>query len=125
MDRVLKSAIQQHQYNFFHFFLQAFINNFQAAKEAVTEATVQAAEKAATGVKELAQRCSRMALDVNIKAPVVIVPQSAVSTNVLVADFGRITVRNKFFIAKTKLRCALPPVVDSMTVNLSELKLYR
>ncbi|XP_019410461.1 PREDICTED: vacuolar protein sorting-associated protein 13A isoform X1 [Crocodylus porosus] len=103
----------------------AFINNFQAAKEAVTEATVQAAEKAATGVKELAQRCSRMALDVNIKAPVVIVPQSAVSTNVLVADFGRITIKNKFFIAKTKARCALPPVVDSMTVNLSELKLYR
>uniref|UniRef100_A0A8C0C300 Vacuolar protein sorting 13 homolog A n=1 Tax=Buteo japonicus TaxID=224669 RepID=A0A8C0C300_9AVES len=103
----------------------AFINNFQAAKEALTEATVQAAEKAATGVKELAERSSRLALDINIKAPVVIVPQSAMSANVLVADLGLITVKNQFFIAKTKTRYNLPPVVDSMTVKLSELKLYR
>ncbi|XP_071436909.1 intermembrane lipid transfer protein VPS13A isoform X1 [Pithys albifrons albifrons] len=100
----------------------AFINNFQAAKEALTEATVQAAEKAATGVKE---RSSRLALDINIKAPVVIVPQSAMSENVLVADLGLITVKNKFFIAKTRTRYNLPPVIDSMTVKLSELKLYR
>ncbi|XP_032062498.1 vacuolar protein sorting-associated protein 13A isoform X2 [Aythya fuligula] len=103
----------------------AFINNFQAAKEALTEATVQAAEKAATGVKELAERSSRLALDINIKAPVVIIPQSAVSANVLVADLGLITVKNQFFIAKSKSWYNLPPVVDSMTVNLSELKLYR
>ncbi|XP_062455224.1 intermembrane lipid transfer protein VPS13A isoform X2 [Rhea pennata] len=103
----------------------AFINNFQAAKEAVTEVTVQAAEKAATGVKELAERSSRLSLDINIKAPVVIVPQSAMSANVLVADLGLITVKNQFFIAKTKTRYTLPPVIDSMTVKLSELKIYR
>ncbi|NXV08404.1 VP13A protein, partial [Cettia cetti] len=103
----------------------AFINNFQAAKEALTEATVRTAEKAATGVKELAERSSRLALDINIKAPVVIIPQSAMSANVLVADLGLITVKNQFFIAKTKARCSLPPVIDSMTVKLSELKLYR
>uniref|UniRef100_A0A8D2N8S8 Vacuolar protein sorting 13 homolog A n=1 Tax=Zonotrichia albicollis TaxID=44394 RepID=A0A8D2N8S8_ZONAL len=103
----------------------AFINNFQAAKEALTEATVRTAEKAATGVKGLAERSSRLALDINIKAPVVIIPQSAMSANVLVADLGLITVKNQFFIAKTKIRCTLPPVIDSMTVKLSELKLYR
>ncbi|XP_029472303.1 vacuolar protein sorting-associated protein 13A isoform X2 [Rhinatrema bivittatum] len=103
----------------------AFVNNFQAAKEALTEATVLAAEKAATGVIELAQRSFRMALDINVKAPVVIMPQSAKSSKVLVADFGLITVKNQFFIIETKVRCSLPPVIDSMTVNLSELKLYR
>lgn len=66
-----------------------------------------------------------MALDIDIKAPVVIVPQSAVSANVLVADLGLITVKNQFFIAKSKSWYNLPPVVDSITVNLSELKLYR
>uniref|UniRef100_A0A803VTA7 Vacuolar protein sorting 13 homolog A n=1 Tax=Ficedula albicollis TaxID=59894 RepID=A0A803VTA7_FICAL len=101
----------------------AFINNFQAAKEALTEATVRTAEKAATGVKGLAERSSRSALDINIKAPVVIIPQSAMSANVLVADLGLITVKNQFFIAKTKTRCSVPPVIDSMTVKLSELKL--
>ncbi|KAI1239929.1 hypothetical protein IHE44_0011368 [Lamprotornis superbus] len=103
----------------------AFINNFQAAKEALTEATVRTAEKAATGVKGLAERSSRLALDINIKAPVVIIPQSAMSANVLVADLGLITVKNQFFTAKTKTRCSVPPVIDSMTVKLSELKLYR
>ncbi|KAJ7410930.1 hypothetical protein BTVI_51740 [Pitangus sulphuratus] len=100
----------------------AFINNFQAAKEALTEATVQAAEKAATGVKE---RSSRLALDINIKAPLVIIPQSAMSENVLVADLGLITVKNQFFIAKTRVWYNLPPVIDSIAVKLSELKLYR
>uniref|UniRef100_A0A6J0T466 Intermembrane lipid transfer protein VPS13A isoform X2 n=1 Tax=Pogona vitticeps TaxID=103695 RepID=A0A6J0T466_9SAUR len=103
----------------------AFVNNFQTAKEAITEATVQAAEKAATGVKELAQQSSRMALDINIKAPVVIIPQSAISTDVLVADFGLITVKNEFLLVKTKLRYNVPPILDSMHVKLSELKLYR
>ena len=51
---------------------------------------------AATGVKELAQRSSRMALDVHIKAPVVVIPQSPVSENVFVADFGLITMKNTF-----------------------------
>uniref|UniRef100_A0A8C3VG41 Vacuolar protein sorting 13 homolog A n=1 Tax=Catharus ustulatus TaxID=91951 RepID=A0A8C3VG41_CATUS len=97
----------------------AFINNFQAAKEALTEATVRTAEKAATGVKGLAERSSRLALDINIKAPVVIIPQSAMSANVLVADLGLITVKNQFFIAKTKTRCSVPPVIDSMTVKLT------
>uniref|UniRef100_A0A8D2LEQ8 Vacuolar protein sorting 13 homolog A n=1 Tax=Varanus komodoensis TaxID=61221 RepID=A0A8D2LEQ8_VARKO len=92
----------------------AFVNNFQTAKEAITEATVQAAEKAASGVKELAQQSSRMALDVNIKAPVVIIPQSAISTDVLVADFGLITIKNEFLLVKTKLRSNIPPILDSI-----------
>lgn len=104
---------------------QAFVNNFQTAKEAVTEATVQAAEKAASDVMEFVQQSSRMALDINIKAPVVIIPQSATSTDVLVADFGLITIKNEFLLVKTKARFNLPPVLDVIHVNLSELKLFR
>ncbi|XP_068092806.1 intermembrane lipid transfer protein VPS13A [Hyperolius riggenbachi] len=103
----------------------AFINNFQAAKEALTDATVHAAEKAASGVKELAQQSFRLALDINIKAPVVIVPQSSTSSNVLVADLGHINVKNQFSLVAPKLRSNLPPVIDCMTVKLSDLKLYR
>ncbi|KAM3940361.1 intermembrane lipid transfer protein VPS13A [Leptodactylus fuscus] len=105
--------------------LLAFVNNFQAAKEALTEATVHAAEKAASGVKELAQHSFRLALDINIKAPVVIVPQSSTSTNVLVADLGLINIKNNFSIVTPKLRSNLPPVIDCMIVKLSDLKLYR
>ncbi|KAE8633133.1 hypothetical protein XENTR_v10001793 [Xenopus tropicalis] len=103
----------------------AFINNFQATKQALAEATVHAAEKAASGVKELAQHSFRLALDIHVKAPVVIVPQSSKSSQVLVADLGLITVNNKFSIVIPKSHSNLPPVIDSMMINLSELKMYR
>ncbi|XP_053322855.1 intermembrane lipid transfer protein VPS13A isoform X2 [Spea bombifrons] len=102
-----------------------FVNRFQTARDALAEATAHAAEKAATGVKELAQHSYRLALDVNIKAPVVIIPQSSTSSDILVADLGLITIKNQFFIVTTKSRCSLPPVIDSMAVKLSELNLYR
>ncbi|XP_058421598.1 intermembrane lipid transfer protein VPS13A isoform X1 [Diceros bicornis minor] len=108
----------------FLYSILAFIDNFQAAKQALAEATVQAAGMAATGVKELAQRSSRMALDVNIKAPVVVIPQSPVSENVFVADFGLITMTNTFHII-TESQSNPPPIIDLITIKLSEMRLYR
>ncbi|XP_043819430.1 vacuolar protein sorting-associated protein 13A isoform X1 [Dromiciops gliroides] len=107
----------------FLYSVMAFINNFQRAKEALTEATVQATGIAG-GVKELAKRSSRMALDIHIKAPVVVIPQSSASENVLVADFGLITMKNKFYMV-SKSQYNPPPVIDDITVKLSEMKLYR
>ncbi|XP_041042655.1 vacuolar protein sorting-associated protein 13A isoform X2 [Carcharodon carcharias] len=101
--------------------LLAFLNIFQAAREAVTEATVQAA----SGVKDLAERSTRMALNIHINAPVVVVPQSSVSKNVVVADFGVIVVQNNFSMIKQKDSNNVPPIIDSMNVSLRELKLYR
>uniref|UniRef100_A0A673UTW3 Vacuolar protein sorting 13 homolog A n=1 Tax=Suricata suricatta TaxID=37032 RepID=A0A673UTW3_SURSU len=108
----------------FLYSILAFIDNFQAAKQALAEATVQAAGMAATGVKELAQKSSRMALDVNIKAPVVVIPQSPVSENVFVADFGLITMRNTFHII-TESESSAPPIIDLITIRLSEMRLFR
>ncbi|KAI5278319.1 Vacuolar Protein Sorting-Associated Protein 13A [Manis pentadactyla] len=108
----------------FLYSIMAFIDNFQAAKQALAEATVQAAGMAATGVKELAQRSSRMALDVNIKAPVVVIPQSPVSENVFVADFGLITMTNTFHMI-TESQSNPPPIIDLITIKLSEMRLYR
>ncbi|XP_048449432.1 vacuolar protein sorting-associated protein 13A [Rhincodon typus] len=98
----------------------AFLNVFQAAREAVTEATVQAA----SGVKDLAERSTRMQLDIHINAPVVVVPQSPVSKNVVVADFGFVIIQNSFSMIKQKGSTDLPPIIDSMKVSLRELKLY-
>uniref|UniRef100_A0A452VEA7 Vacuolar protein sorting 13 homolog A n=1 Tax=Ursus maritimus TaxID=29073 RepID=A0A452VEA7_URSMA len=92
----------------FLYSILAFIDNFQAAKQALAEAT----------------RSSRMALDVNIKAPVVVIPQSPVSENVFVADFGLITMTNTFHII-TESQSNPPPVIDLITIRLSEMRLYR
>uniref|UniRef100_A0A8C2GG89 Vacuolar protein sorting 13 homolog A n=1 Tax=Cyprinus carpio TaxID=7962 RepID=A0A8C2GG89_CYPCA len=103
----------------------AFINNFQEAKNALAEVTAQAAEKAATGVLELAERSTRISLDVDIKAPVVFLPQSSVSQNVIVADLGLVTVKNHFEIVSSPTHTKIPPVMDIMAVGLSDLKMYR
>lgn len=104
---------------------QAFINNFQEAKEALAEVTVQAAEKAASGVKELSERSTRIALNVHFNAPLIFMPQSSTSTNVIVADLGRLSVRNRFAKQPYKSNAAIPPVVDIMAVKLTDLKMYR
>ncbi|XP_051510128.1 intermembrane lipid transfer protein VPS13A-like isoform X3 [Myxocyprinus asiaticus] len=103
----------------------AFINNFQEAKNALAEVTAQAAEKAATGVLELAERSTRISLDVNINAPVVFLPQSSVSHNVIVADLGLVTVKNHFEIVTSPTHTKIPPVMDIMALGLSDLKMYR
>ncbi|XP_028269802.1 intermembrane lipid transfer protein VPS13A isoform X2 [Parambassis ranga] len=103
----------------------AFINNFQEAKEALAEVTVQAAEKAASGVKELAERSSRIALNVHFNAPVIFLPQSSTSSNVIVADLGLLSVKNRFAKQPCQSDAKIPPVVDIMSVRLSDLKMYR
>lgn len=127
---ILKLILDSFSWSYFVFFSisfpsQAFINNFQEAKEALAEVTVQAAEKAASGVKELAERSSRIALSVHFNAPVIFLPQSSSSSNVIVADLGLLSVKNCFAKQSFKSDSKIPPVVDKMTVKLSDLKMYR
>ncbi|KAL6114111.1 vps13a [Pungitius sinensis] len=103
----------------------AFINNFQEAKEALTVVTVQAAEKAASGVKELAERSTRIALNVHFNAPVIFLPQSYSSSNVIVADLGLLSVKNCFAKQPSISDAKIPPVVDKMIIKLTDLKMYR
>ncbi|XP_072290202.1 intermembrane lipid transfer protein VPS13A isoform X2 [Eucyclogobius newberryi] len=103
----------------------AFINNFQEAKAALAEVTVQAAEMAASGVKELAERSTRISLNVHFNAPVIFLPQSSTSSNVIVADLGRLSVKNRFVTQPYKSDAKIPPVVDIIKVKLTDLKMYR
>ncbi|KFP20127.1 Vacuolar protein sorting-associated protein 13C, partial [Egretta garzetta] len=104
--------------------LLTFLNNFQTAKEALSAATAQAAEKAATSVKDLAQRSFRLAMDIHLKAPVIVIPQSSVSPNAIVIDLGLIEVQNQFSLVSPE-GSSLPPVIDKMNVQLTKLKLSR
>uniref|UniRef100_A0ACB8E5K2 Vacuolar protein sorting-associated protein 13C n=1 Tax=Sphaerodactylus townsendi TaxID=933632 RepID=A0ACB8E5K2_9SAUR len=110
-------------HNFFMSLLN-FLNHFQAAKEALSAATAQAAEKAASSMKDFAQKSFRLCMDINLKAPVIVVPQSSVSHDVLVADLGLITVKNEFKLVSGG-ESPLPPVIDKMDVQLTQLKISR
>ncbi|MBZ3889115.1 Vacuolar protein sorting-associated protein 13C [Sciurus carolinensis] len=101
-----------------------FLNNFQTAKEALSTATVQAAERAASSMKDLAQKSFRLLMDINLKAPVIIIPQSSVSPNAVIADLGLIRIENKFSLIPME-HYSLPPVIDTMIIQLTQLKLSR
>ncbi|XP_027143245.1 vacuolar protein sorting-associated protein 13C isoform X3 [Larimichthys crocea] len=101
-----------------------FTNNFQAAKEALSAATAQAAEKAASSVRDFAQKSFRLSMDIKLKAPLIIIPQSSTSYDALVMDLGLITVENNFSLLPVD-GCPLPVVIDNMDVQLTQLKLSR
>uniref|UniRef100_A0A3B3ZUH9 Uncharacterized protein n=1 Tax=Periophthalmus magnuspinnatus TaxID=409849 RepID=A0A3B3ZUH9_9GOBI len=101
-----------------------FTNNFQMAKEALSQATVQAAEKAASSVRDFAQKSFRLSMDIRLKAPLIIIPQDSNSHDALVMDLGLITVGNSFSLQQVE-GCPLPAVIDNMDVQLSQLKLSR
>lgn len=106
------------------FVLQMFVDNFQTAKEALSAATAQAAEKAATSVRDFAQKSFRLSMDIKLKAPLIIIPQSSTSHNALVMDLGLITVGNSFSLLPVD-GCPLPAIIDNMDVQLTHLKLSR
>lgn len=101
-----------------------FVDNFQTAKEALSAATAQAAEKAASSVRDFAQKSFRLSMDIKLKAPLIIIPQSSTSYNALVVDLGLITVGNSFSLQPAE-GFPLPAVVEKMDVQLTQLKLSR
>ncbi|KAM6426345.1 intermembrane lipid transfer protein VPS13C [Liasis olivaceus] len=104
--------------------LLSFLSNFQIATEALSAATVQAAEKAATSMRDFVQRSFRLSMDISLKAPVILVPQSSVSLNAIVIDLGLIKIQNQFSLVLAE-DCPLPPIMDKMDVHLTQLKLSR
>lgn len=109
--------------SFFNF-IQNFTSNFQMAKAALSAATAQAAEKAASSVRDFAQKSFRLSMDIKLKAPLIIIPQSSTSHDALVMDLGLITVGNSFSLLPVD-GCPLPAVIDNMDVQLTQLKLSR
>lgn len=104
--------------------LQMFIDNFQIAKEALSTATAQAAERAASKVRGFAQKSFRLLMDIQLKAPLIIIPQSSSSHNAVLMDLGMITVGNSFSLLQAE-GFSLPVVVEKMDVKLTQLKLSR
>ncbi|XP_065808670.1 intermembrane lipid transfer protein VPS13C isoform X5 [Labrus bergylta] len=126
-DGRLKLNVGCIQVVYLHKFIMSmlnFTNNFQTAKEALTAATAQAAEKAASSVRDFAQKSFRLSMAINLKAPLIIIPQSSTSLDALVMDLGLITVGNSFSLLPAD-GCPLPAVIDNMEIQLKHLKLSR
>lgn len=104
---------------------QNFAAQFQAAQAAVAEAGSAMAESATAAAQQAQQSSSRMRLDIKIKAPVVIVPQSSTNNNAIVVDLGNIAISNVFKVGRQKNKDDQVAVLDHMTITLAQLKLSR
>ena len=112
--------------NFYECFLfQCFLDKFSAAKDKIAAAGSAAAESAAAAAQDFSQKASRVALDIKLKAPVIIVPQNSNSNNALMVDLGLITVKNQFEMPGKYSAEGTPAVLDKMNVQLSSMKLSR
>lgn len=83
-----------------------------------------ATAQAASGVRALTQRSFRLSMDVRLKAPLLVVPQSSRSHRALLVDLGLITVGNRFSLLPAH-GDELFPVVEQLEVMLTQLKLCR
>lgn len=88
----------------FLFVLQEFLNNFQAAQEAIIEASSQAAESARANVATAYQNSTKLSLRVRLAAPLLVLPENSTSPRALLLDLGRMSLNNKFVDLQVEVR---------------------
>ncbi|EDL81065.1 vacuolar protein sorting 13D (yeast) (predicted), isoform CRA_b [Rattus norvegicus] len=74
----------------------AFIQHFTQLQDVLGR---QRAAVEGQTVRDQAQRCSRILLDIEAGAPVLLIPESSRSNNLIVANLGKLKVKNKFLFA--------------------------
>ncbi|XP_057669487.1 intermembrane lipid transfer protein Vps13 isoform X2 [Diorhabda carinulata] len=102
-----------------------FLNQFQSAQEAVVEASHRAAEAAKENMKEVYDKATKIALNIVVKAPIIMVPINSHSYDSLLLDMGIITLENKFLTLDVKNEEDNPAVIDDLKIGFKELKVSR
>lgn len=102
-----------------------FLNQFQFAQEAVVEASQRAAEVAKENMKEVYDKATKIALNIIVKAPIIMVPINSHSYDSLLLDMGIITLENKFLTLEVKNEDGHPAVIDDLKIGFKDLKVSR
>ncbi|KAI5727709.1 hypothetical protein M8J77_005899 [Diaphorina citri] len=105
--------------------LLEFINQFQAGKQAIIEASQAAVATAKQNLQDMYAAASKVSLDISIAAPVIVIPASSVSRDAILMDFGNLTVKNKFETLATKNVKGHPAVLDHCCIELVNMTLSR
>ena len=107
---------------------QDFAENFQAETGKQVQAAGQAVAQAGRdAVQSLQERSTRIALNVRMKAPVIVVPKCSTSLEGLLVDLGQLSLDNVFSVASRDdlSSSGLPPVLERMHIELTSLSLAR
>ncbi|KAJ8937448.1 hypothetical protein NQ314_011837 [Rhamnusium bicolor] len=111
--------------NWFLMNMLQFLDQFQMAQKKIIEASQAAAQSAKDNMKHAYEKATKISLNVNIKAPDIIVPVSSKSYEALFLDLGVITLCNRFLTLEQKSEEGFSAVVDDLKVSLTDLKIAR
>lgn len=103
-----------------------FLNEFQEAQTAIIEASQQAASNAKANLQSAYEKATRINMDIDLKAPDLIIPENSKSFSALVLSMGNIRLTNKFKdLLEIKNDKGHNVVLDEMTMALSDFQLTR
>lgn len=107
------------------YFFQSFLNEFQTAQKRIIEASQEAAKQAKTQMQAVYQKETRVKLNIDIKAPDIIVPSNSTSFDCLWLDLGHITITNSFKDLLVKHLNGNSVILEELEVNLTDFRLLR
>ncbi|KAF6730221.1 Vacuolar protein sorting-associated protein 13D [Oryzias melastigma] len=93
--------------------LVAFIHHFTQLQDILGR---QRAAMEGQTVRDSPQRASRVLLDIEAGAPVIVIPESSQSPRVIVANFGQLRVKNRFLPAGASGTFSLRDKVEKLTM---------
>lgn len=98
-------------------------SQIQAAKKKVREASEAVTESAKKAMAQFVEKSPRVAINMSISSPVILVPERSDSLKALMLDFGHLDIRNLFCRDQT---CAKSTVIlDSIMIELKSMKIAR
>ncbi|XP_071956749.1 intermembrane lipid transfer protein VPS13A-like [Antedon mediterranea] len=103
-------------------FVRDFINFFEpfSSTEVLTNATVASQKAVQKQVEELTKQGMRINLNINIRAPVILIPQSFHSPDTLVVHLGDLIIKNTIKMATNSNY-----LIDFMNVSLNSVQISR
>ncbi|XP_055373962.1 intermembrane lipid transfer protein Vps13 [Condylostylus longicornis] len=99
-----------------------FLNNFQAAQNALAEASTSAADAAKQNVVEAYGQSKRIRMNVQVKAPIIIVPIDSKSLTGICLDLGYLRFTTHTMEARIG-KDNTKAIIDEIKLDLSDLKL--
>ncbi|XP_052785478.1 intermembrane lipid transfer protein VPS13A-like [Mya arenaria] len=105
--------------------LLAFADNFQEAQAKLKEASTAMAEITQDAVQNLQETASRLSLQVEMHAPLILMPQNSKCYDVLIVDLGHLQVKNNFEKLGQRAPSGIPAVLEKMNVTLTNVKISR
>ncbi|KAJ9578225.1 hypothetical protein L9F63_005555, partial [Diploptera punctata] len=102
-----------------------FLNSFQQAQQAIMNVAADAAEAAKQNMQEAYAKAVKLSLNIKLKAPLIVVPVNSKSLDVLLLDFGNLTLSNSFRTLSVRNVKGFPAVMDEIHLDLMNLKLCR